>query len=236
MQASRSPTGSHSGTAKRTAPIEQIVEASLHYLDVAVGMCEGVAHEEGRTCRNNKGPVIKPKVIVLDLGGPVVRECPFASDPDYEAAGGVVVAARKRCAGGQVRDRKVVDVDPGAASLAIKQPLAVGPAEAGRQRRDPGIVGLHHERSNTRHEHPGAVTILVSGRINVPFDAEHEVAGLVVVADLTAADEHAVAAATEVQAKARIGDIAVRPGASDVAADIEAGPTEWRRRIDRRRR
>ena len=60
------------------APIEQVVDPHLHHLDVAVALGESVAGEEwGDPSRNNKCPIIQPKIVILDLRRPIGRKSPF---------------------------------------------------------------------------------------------------------------------------------------------------------------
>src|SRR5262249_9677584 len=52
-------------------PIEQVIDPHLHHLNVAVALGESVAGEEsGDPSRNNKCPIIQPKIIILDLRRP----------------------------------------------------------------------------------------------------------------------------------------------------------------------
>src|SRR5262249_10411612 len=90
------------------APIEQVVDPHLHHLNVAVALGESVAGEEwGDPSRNNKGPIIQPKIIILDLCRPIGRESPLDARAHQPAAVGVVVGGGDRCAGRQIGDGEV---------------------------------------------------------------------------------------------------------------------------------
>src|SRR5215471_14763775 len=104
-------------------PIEQVVDPHLHHLNVAVALGESVAGEQwGDPSRNNKCPIIQPKIIILELRRPIGREGPLDTRAHQPAAVGVVVGGGDRCAGRQIVDGEVVVADPTAASLAIKEP------------------------------------------------------------------------------------------------------------------
>src|SRR6516165_9589136 len=138
------------------APIEQVVDPHLHHLNVAVALGESVAGEEsGDPSRNNKCPIIQPKIIILDLRRPIGRESPLDARA-YQPTVGVVVGGGDRCAGRQIVDGEVVVADPTAAGLAIKEPVAIRHAEPARAQQpamnsssvwDETTVPISHRRS-----------------------------------------------------------------------------------------
>src|SRR5262249_19436564 len=175
------------------APIEQVVDPHLHHLNVAVALGESVAGEEwGDPSRNNKGPIIQPKIIILDLCRPIGRESPLDARAHQPAAAvGVVVGGGDRCAGRQIVDGEVVVADPTAAGLAIKEPVAIRHPQPRSQGRDPSIVGSHLDSSDRRNKY-GTSVIVVRSPVDVPFNSENEVADLPVEPELTSSDEYAV--------------------------------------------
>src|SRR5262249_42955707 len=114
------------------------------------------------------------------------------------------------------------------------QKVIDGPAEAGSNRCDPAsvAVGDHNVARN------GGPAVDVAGPVEVPFAADDELADLIIAADLTAADEYAVADGVGGRQEARVRPAAAGPGTANVSADVESGPTEygrrrWRRGLDR---
>src|SRR6516162_5540315 len=95
----------------------------------------------GDPSRNDKCPIIQPKIIILDLRRPIGRESPLDARAYQPAAISVVVGGGDRCTSRQIGDGEVVAADPTAAGLAIKEPVAIGHTEPGSQGRDPSIVG-----------------------------------------------------------------------------------------------
>src|SRR5262249_61670638 len=73
-------------------PIEQIVDSTLHHVDVAMACRKGVADKEGRPGGHNKRPAAEPQEVVLDLGRPVVPKGILAARPDQDAAAGVFIS------------------------------------------------------------------------------------------------------------------------------------------------
>src|SRR5215471_19212856 len=183
------------------APIEQVVDPHLHHLNVAVALGESVAGEEsGDPSRNNKCPIIQPKIIILDLRRPIGRESPLDARAYQPAAVGVI-GGGDRCAGRQIVDGEVVVADPTAAGLAIKEPVAIRHAEPRSQGRDPSIVGSHLDSSKRRNK-CGTSIIVVRSPVDVPFKSENEVADLPVEPELASSDEYAVVVfAAKVQAR-----------------------------------
>ena len=214
------------------APVEQVVDTNFHHLDIAVAGGERIAGKERGRGRNGESPVAQPEIVVLELQRQMRRKRPFGASADQPAAGGVAAVgevgegpAGDRRARRQVGDGQVVVVDPAAAGLAVHQPLIDGIAEAGRHCRDQATVVADLNGSNARNENPKAV--VAAGPVKVPFAADDEVADLVIAADLPAAQECAVAAVVvEVRQEARFRPVVVGPGAADVGADVESGPTQ----------
>src|ERR1019366_7018064 len=129
-----------------------------------------------------------------------------------------------------------------AAGLSVKEYPVIGDAEPSRQGRDPGIVGgyLDGVSAKSRNNNPSRI-IIVCSPVEAPFNADNEVAELVVAPNLTAANEYAVVvSAAEVQAGEAVGHVIMCPSSANVAPDIEPRPTKGRchhRRlgVDRRR-
>jgi hypothetical protein len=73
--------------------------------------------------------------------------------------------------------------------------------------------------------------VVLSSPVEVPFNSKNDVTELGVEPKLAASDEYAAAASIiEVQAEAVVDQVTVEPSASEVAAEIEARPSEnWRR-------
>src|SRR5262249_2846124 len=135
-----------------------------------------------------------------------------------------------------IGDSEVFVADPTATGLAIKEPGAICHPEPRSKGRDPSIVGSNLDSSGTRNEY-GTAVVVIRSRIDVPFNSENGVTDLPVVPELASADEYAVVvSAAEVRAEERVEHITMSPGSPNVAAKIKSGPTDRRRRIDRRRR
>src|SRR5262249_43284445 len=194
------------------APIEQVVDPHLHHLNVAVALGESVAGEEsGDPSRNNKCPIIQPKIIILDLRRPIGCESPLNARAHQPAAVGVVVGGGDRCASRQIVDGEVVVADPTAAGLAIKEPVAIRHAEPRSQGRDPSIVGSHLDSSKRRNKY-GTSVIVVRSPVDVPFKSENEVADLPVEPELASSDEYAVViSVAKVQAREGVAQVIVAP-------------------------
>src|SRR5262249_35900378 len=165
------------------APIEQVVDPHLHHLNVAVALGETVAGEEsGDPSRNNKCPIIQPKIIILDLRRPIGRESPLDARAYQPAAVVVVVGG-----GYRLRGREVVVADPTAADVAIKEPVAIRHAKPRSQGRDPSIVGSHLDSSKRRNKYSTSI-IVVRSPVDVPFKSENKVADLPVEPELASSD------------------------------------------------
>ena len=113
----------------RCTPVEQVVHANFHHLDIAIVGGERVASKRvGRRERNDESPVAKAEIVVFELHCP--RERIFEARA-YQPAPGVVAAvrevgegtARERHARGDVGNGQVVVADPAAASLAVQPPV-----------------------------------------------------------------------------------------------------------------
>src|SRR5262249_17558090 len=92
--------------------------------------------------------------------------------------------------------------------------------------RDPGTAGARYNRPNARDDEADAVIVIARNPVDVPFDAEDEVADLVIEADLASPNEPAVAAVGERQSTSDVGHVTMPPGSSDVGTDVEAGPAK----------
>src|SRR5262249_17704957 len=124
-----------------------------------------------------------------------------------------------------------------AAGLAIKQPDVIRDAEPGRQGRDPPVVRSQQNRSKRWANNSGARTVGVRNPVEVPFNAENEIAELIVESELASSDECAlVVSVAEAQAEETIGHITLDPSSTEIDAEVESSPTERRSHIDRRRR
>ena len=89
--------------------------------------------------------------------------------------------------------------------------------------------------SNTDARNSVVRIAIVASPVKLRFNAENDVAELVVEPDLTSTDEHAVVTRVmEDQAEKVIGHVTLVPSATDVAAYVETSPTERRRHIGRR--
>src|SRR5262249_30964027 len=234
------PTGRVEQTwriGRYTVAIEQVVDPHLHHLNVAVALGESVAGEEsGDPSRNDKCPIIQPKIIILDLRRPIGRESPLDARTHQPTAVGVVVGGGDRCAGRQIVDGEVVVADPTAAGLAIKEPGAIRHAEPRSQGRDPSIVGSHLDSSERRNKY-GTSVIVGRSPVDVPFQSENEVADLPVEPELASSDEYAVVVSiAKVQAREGVAQVIVAPSSPNVAAKIKPSPSEHRSHIGRRRR
>jgi len=215
--------------------IEQVVDPHLHHLNAAVALGESIASEERGPGRNGKCPIAQPKIIILDLRRPIGQEGPLDARTYQPAAVGVVVGGGDRCTSRRIGDGEVVAADPTATGLAIKEPVAIGHAEPGSQGRDPTIVGSLD--SSDRRKKYGTGIVIIRNPIEVPFKSQNKVADLPVEPELASSNECAVViSVAEVEAQEGVGHVIVPPGSPNVAAKIEPGPTEERRRyIDRRR-
>src|SRR5262245_61616980 len=128
-------------------------------------------------------------------------------------------------------DSAVFVADPAGVRLALKGAGAVRQAEPRSQGRNPPIVRSHLDNSD------GASVVIIRSPIEVGFNSENSVADLPVVPDLASPDEYAVVVSVaEVAQEEGVGHVTVSPGSANVATKIKSGPTERRRRIDRRRR
>src|SRR5262245_55329428 len=126
-------------------------------------------------------------------------------------------------------DSAVFVADPAGVRLALKGAGAVRQAEPRSQGRDPSIVRSHLDGSD------GASVVIIRSPIEVGFNSENSVADLPIVPDLASPDEYAVVVSVaEVAQEERVGHVTMGPGSANVAAKIKSGPTERRRRIDRR--
>jgi hypothetical protein len=91
---------------------------------------------------------------------------------------------------------------------------------------------------------PLAAVLVFAIPVEVPFNTENEISGLIVVSELASSDECPVVvyAVAQAQAEETVGHATSAPGSTDVGAEVESSPTErrshidWRRRIDRRTR
>src|SRR5215469_11584299 len=165
------------------SPIEEIVDAHRHHLDVAVSG-KGVAREDRRCGRNREGSAAQPDIIVLGPDGPVVREGPFESGARRPTAVGIVARAGNGQAARHVGDGEAAVSDPGTAGLAVKQYAIPGDAKPAREGVDPTIVDSYREGMSqpqrTRNDNPTGGIIVVCGQIEVEFGAQHEIVDLVV--------------------------------------------------------
>src|SRR5262249_14116177 len=86
-----------------------------------------------------------------------------------------------------------------------------------------------------RKDDTDGIVVVIRSPVEISFDTAHEPAGLIIEADLTAADEHPVAASgVEGQSIDAVGHAMLGPGAADVTAEVEPRPAERRRDIDGR--
>src|SRR5262249_53127625 len=114
----------------------------------------------------------------------------------------------------------------------------------GGQGRDPPVVGSQQDCSNAWANNSVGRSIGVCNPVEVPFNTENEISGLIVVSELASSDECPVVvyAVAQAQAEETVGHVTSAPGSTDVGAEVESSPTErrshidWRRRIDRRTR
>src|SRR5215471_20358258 len=114
--------------------------------------------------------------------------------------------------------------------LDVKDIPQVGPLQWGRIS-NPPIVRSHLDNSD------GASVVIIRSPIEVGFNSENSVTDLPVVPDLASPDEYAVVVSVaEVAQEKGVGHVTVSPVSANVATKIKSGPTERRRRIDRRRR
>src|SRR5262249_37294911 len=110
------------------------------------------------------------------------------------------------------------------------EPGAIRHAEPRSQGRDPSIVRGNLDNSD------GASVVIIRSSIEIRFNSENSVADLPVVSDLASSDEYAVVVSVaDVAQEKGVGHATMGPGPANVAAKIKSGPTERRRRIDRRR-
>src|SRR5215475_1967828 len=106
-------------------------------------------------------------------------------------------------------------------------------------RRSPGtrvpmVAQIHLDRSKGESV-DGKSVVIIRSPIEVGFNSENSVADLPVVPELGSPDEHAVAVSVvEVHTQEGVSHVTIGPGPANVAANIKSGPTERRRRIDRR--
>src|SRR5260221_2655391 len=146
--------------------------------------------------------IIAAKVhrVKFDLGGPVVPQSILGTDANHPPTGGPVGRDRT-----EPRDIHTgAGVDPGPARLAIDKPTIEGVTDPGSQRGDP-------IDARVRRPHAFNVRAAPYGRPReLPFDAQQPLIDLVVVPDLTAADQTTAAA--------------IEPPRADMNAGIEPGP------------
>ena len=121
-----------------------------------------------------------------------------------------------------------LDFSTSPSGFAIEQPLIRGDAEAACHGRDRIDIGAEALRWNEN-----AVEVLAQvGAAHSGFHTQHDVAELLIVANLATAYEPARIVVEAFTGQADIGPLNVTPGAANVAADVEAGPTrDWRNRI-----
>src|ERR1700751_355114 len=80
------------------------------------------------------------------------------------------------------------------------------------------------------------IVVAACNAVEESFDAQNHIANLVIVAELATAREGAALTSAKGAARRIIGDGALAPSASNVGADIKAGPGEGKRSINRRGR
>src|SRR6202030_3435983 len=140
--------------------------------------------------------------VKFDLGGPVVPQSILDTAANHPPTGGPVGRDRTE----PVDIHTGAGVDPGPARLAIDKPTIEGVTDPGSQRGDP-------IDARVRRPHAFNVRAAPYGRPReLPFDAQHPLTiDLVVVPDLTAAEQTTAAAAIE-------------PRRAKMNAAIEPGP------------
>src|SRR5262245_60931276 len=160
--------------------IEEIIDSNLQRLDVRVVDGETVAGEEP-SAWNSECPAVQSEIIILELRRPIRRESPFDAHTHQPAAIGVVAVGSERCTGRHVGDDEVVGADPTTAGFAIKEQVITRHAESGSHGCDPPVARSHLDYSiDARNNNPVPRIVVVPSPVEVRFNAENDVAELVV--------------------------------------------------------
>ena len=128
-----------------------------------------------------------------------------------------------------IADREVVVAASAAASFSVQQPVIHGYAKACSRGPDPGNTVGHRDRSNSGHDDVGTVPVAKQFNRCRPRRRCDEVVELVIEPGLRPTDEP-LPSLVWLKTRPRVTSVASRspPRRSDVAADIESGPREWR--------
>jgi hypothetical protein len=216
------------------APVEQVINANSHHLNVAIVGGDYVAHGGGRESGWDRERLIaQTDIIVFHPRRPIVGESPFETGARRPAGVGIVVGERDRGAG-RVCQRQVVAADPGTAAFTVEQHAIPSVTEPAGQRGEPSaVIATRKGRASGRHN--GHRIIVVGEPIKVALDADNEAAAkLVVGTHLATADKRRIVIGIEIKEPEAVSQSAVLPACAEIAAEIEPGPTECGR-DDRRR-
>src|SRR5258707_7373269 len=199
---------------RATTPVEAIVQAGLHGMLV---VAEPGADEDSGSGRERGAAEIV--ILVFDLGGPVRREHVFEAGTDGVAVAMVAVGRESHRHAADAY-AEVVAVFKGVTALGVKQRRAPGVAKPAGDRSELVAVGGHENAAGEDH----AVVVVAEPAV-LGFDTDDPARSeLIIGAALHAAEEAAIAAREAVVARER---------ATEMAADVEAGPDVDRRHIGR---
>jgi hypothetical protein len=125
-----------------------------------------------------------------------------------------------------------IDLHAGPASFAVDEPLINGKAEASSQ----GGDGAHLGAIGNGNLLPAAKITIKAGAAQRSFYAKHNVAKLLVVANLSAADESARVVVDAFAGEVDVLPTDIGPCTAEMAADVEPRPAnEWDGGVDAHR-
>src|SRR5712671_115081 len=160
-------------------------------------------------------------MVPLDPCSPVGSEAVFNAHADEPPTLVVGSTGGKRADTGYRRRQGCAVVHPGAAGLAVEQPVVCGPAEACRKGGDP--IDLCAGSNDSSADDRRRVRLEVRS-IEHPFDADNKLRReLPIIADLTAGDKTGTIV-VEAHIEEIIGQCGPLPGGSHIGADIKSGP------------
>src|SRR5262245_14177515 len=208
-------------------PPESIVHAHQNSLNIGLGG-EDIVSAKNSTAGKAR-VALKAQIIVFEEHGPVRHELPFHATTS-RPAGATGLRARNLT---EIVDKLCLRMRPRRTALRVEQQVRLGEiAYATRQNVEPLHFGLESGIAKGR---------IKEERINVPgvtdarpvkqvAKANHPPTGkLIIAANLTAASK-ATIAARDFYTRKIVRHAHIRPGPTDIAADVAAGPNIGRRR------
>jgi hypothetical protein len=215
------------------APIEQVINPDRHHLNVATAGRERVRTDDGDRYRERI--VAQPYVVVLQFGSPIISESPFYASTTHPTAVGVTVADGNGTASCHIGQSQIVAADPSTAALHInEQPVRSETYTTCQRRQPPAIITALHDRTAGGDRCPSARIVTIREPIEVTFDAEDDIAYLVIEPDLGTTNERGAVISTPSESPGTVGDIAVIPARAKIAAEIKSSPTKRGYRYEHR--